>query len=438
MKRPNLSHATRIARVELRRSVRAMRSSTTRTAAFGFALLFWVALPTVGGGFAAYRLGRALPEVPAALPILDLVHGGAAVGWVGLAALAAARSAGKKGELESPEGILTTVPARDAALGLLLAEYARMALVAAIPVLTVAAALAVGAGVVAPLLAVPATAAVLLGVAVSIGFPVGLGVKWVTLRSPWLARHKTALLVALFGLYFLAVTSESFGAVLTALQRALRDTPLAWFGDAALLGLPGIEAVPTRALAAAALAAVLLPTFAAVGVRSATTLWYTDRAQGGSTDRVQDQRDEATARERGDDPATPADPPREASAGLGERVLSGVFSGVLARPTRTVTLAVWRRTQRSPIRLLYVATPCSSSTRRSGPRSRAACRPPCRCWSRSTGRGRWARRRSTLSATRGRSCPRRSCRVSRAASSSPGTSCRRRWSEYRWWRWRPA
>ncbi|WP_137284381.1 hypothetical protein [Halorussus salinisoli] len=364
MKAPDLSHATRIARVEVRRSVRAIRSSNTRAAAFGIALLFWVALPTVGGGFVAYQLGRALPEVP--VSVLDLVRGGSAVGWVGLAVLAAARSAGKKGELESPDGVLTTVPARDAALGLLLAEYVRMALVASIPVLTVAAALAVGAGVVAPLVAIPATAALVLAVAVSVGFPVGIGVKWVTLKSPWLARHKTALLVAAFGLYFLAVTSQAFDEVVTGLQRALRDTPLAWFGDAALLGLPGIAAVPTYALGAAALAAVLVPALAGVGIRSATTLWYTDRARDGRDEKAEstgnDYRASPTSRASDADgtagaSASDVTNAPEARPGFGERVLSAAFSGLLARPTRTVTLAVWRRSKRAPIRLLYVAYP---------------------------------------------------------------------------------
>jgi hypothetical protein len=382
MKVPNLSHATSIARVEVRRSVRAVRSSGTRTAAFGFALLFWVALPTVGGGVLAYRLGRALPRVPGEFPVLDLVRGGAAVGWVGLAALAAARIAGKKGELDSPEGVLTTVPARDAALGLLLAEYARMALVAAIPVATVAAALAVGARTVGPLLAVPATAAVLLGVGLAVGFPVGIAVKWSTRRTPWLARHKTALLVAAFGLYLFAVTSEAFGDAISGLQEALRDTPLAWFGDAALLGLPGVAAVPVRAVGAAALASVLLPALAAVGIRSATTLWYTDRAQAtdeGTGQRETSPQGTADAAARGRVGASNGSASNEsgasgsasnestsrgdvspartgASASVGERALAPL-SGVLARPTRIVTLAVWRRTKRAPIRLLYVAYP---------------------------------------------------------------------------------
>jgi hypothetical protein len=369
MKAPNLSHATRIARVEVRRSVRAVRSSTTRTAAFAVALLFWVALPTVGGGFVAYRLGQSLPEVPSAFPVLDLVRGGTAVGWVGIAALAAARSAGGKSELDAPAGTLTTVPARDAALGLLFAEYLRMALVAAIPVLTVATALAVGSGSLAPLLTIPATAAVLLAVALSIGFPVGVGVKWVTLRSPRLARHKTGLLVAAFALYFFAVTSEAFDEAISFLQSALRDTPLAWFGDAALLGLAGIEAVPTYAAGASALAALLIPAFAAVGIRSATTLWYADRAQAEdeATDAGAQSSEEIDSRDARATPATRASETAvadastsnatESSAGLGERVLSGLLGSVLARPTRTVTLAAWRRAKRAPIRLLYVAYP---------------------------------------------------------------------------------
>ncbi|WP_276299765.1 hypothetical protein [Halorussus lipolyticus] len=360
MRTPDLSHAVRIARVEVRRSVRAVRSSTTRTAAFGVALLFWVALPTVGGGFLAYRLGQSLPAIPFEFPVLDAVRGATAVGWVGLAVLSAARTAGKKGELDSPEGILTTVPARDAALGLLLAEYARMALVAAIPVVTIATALAVGAGVVTPLVAVPATAGILLAVALSIGFPVGIGVKWATMRSPWLARHKTALLVVAFGLYFLGVTSQAFNDVISLLQRTLRNTPLAWFGDAVLLGLPGIEAVPVHVLGAGALAGILLPTFAGVGIRSATTLWYADRAQV--------ERDEPSAEAHADrngrvapggttDTGAPTSAKSGAeSASIGERALSA-FDGVLARPTRTVTLSAWRRAKRTPIRLLYVAYP---------------------------------------------------------------------------------
>ncbi len=363
MKVPDLSHATRIARVEVRRSVRAMRSSGTRTLAFAFALLFWVAAPTLVGGFLAYQLGQALPTVPFEFPVLDLARGGTAVGWVGLAALAAARTAGKKGEIDSPEGILTTVPARDAALGLLLAEYVRMALVAAIPVATITAALAVGAGAVGPILAIPATAAVLLGVGLTVGFPVGIGVKWATRRTPWLARHKTALLLVAFGLYFLAVTSQAFNDVVSALQRALRDTPLAWFGDAALLGLPGIDAVAVHALGAAALAAVLLPALGGVGIRAATAVWYTDRAQT-ATEETDEKRTDAAVRGRGDAPASgtaresgPASESAGAtSASLGERALAPL-SGLLARPTRTLTLAVWRRTKRAPIRVLYVSYP---------------------------------------------------------------------------------
>ncbi|WP_135823367.1 hypothetical protein [Halorussus ruber] len=369
MRLPDLSHATRIARVEVRRSVRTVRSTGSKTLAFGIVLLFWVALPTVGGGYLAFRLGRSLPTIPFEFPLLDLVRGGTAVGWVGVAALAAARSAGGKSELDSPAGILTTVPARDAALGLLLAEYARMAMVTAIPAFTIGTALAVGSGAVTPLVAIPATAGILLAVALSIGFPVGVGVKWVTLRSPWLARHKTALLVVAFGLYFLAVTSQAFNDVVAFLQRALRGTPLAWFGDAALLGLPGVEAVPLHALGAVALAAVLLPAFAAVGIRSATTLWYADRAQAEEDDESETQARADSAEGAapggmtgGGAPGSTADstptPPKSGGAGasLGERALSA-FGGALSRPTRTVTLAAWRRAKRAPIRLLYVAYP---------------------------------------------------------------------------------
>jgi hypothetical protein len=347
MKRPNLSHAARIARVEVRRSARAIRSSGTQTAAFAVALLFGVGLPTLGGGYVAYHLGQALPDVSLPFSVLDVVRGTTAVGWVGIAVLAATRAAGRKGELDAPEGMLTTVPARDAALGLLLAEYARMALVAAIPVVTVAAALAVGAGVLAPLATIPATAAVLLAVALTVGFPVGLAVKWVTFRTPWLARHRTALLVAAFGAYFVVITSDAFNEALAGLQRALRDTPLAWFGDAALLGVPGLGAVPAHALGAGVLAAALLPAFAALGVSAAETLWYADRAT------PEDESADEDAR-------SAVDSAREDSAAGSARETSlaeSALAAVAARQTRTVTLAAWRRMRRAPIKLLYVVYP---------------------------------------------------------------------------------
>jgi len=350
MRRPALSRALRIARVEVRRSVRRIRSSTVRTASFGFVLLFWVVLPTVGGGYLAYRFGRTLPEPPVPFSVLDAVRGATAVGWVGLAVLAASRAAGRRGELDAEAGILTTVPARDAALGLLLAEYGRVALVVAVPVLAIAGALAAGSGALAPLVALPATAALVLGVALSLGFVAGMAVKWVTLRTPWLARHRTALLVAAAGLYVLAVVSETFDEALAFLRQALRDTPLAWFGDAAALGLPGVGASPARAVGAAAVAAVALPALAAVAVRAATALWYVDPVQAGgdgAPDRTDAAGAHAPAASRG------ASAARERDAGPVDRLLAGA----VARPTRTVTRAVWRRTRRAPIRLLYVAYP---------------------------------------------------------------------------------
>ncbi|MFC4552989.1 MULTISPECIES: hypothetical protein [Halorussus] len=360
MKRPNLTHAAAIARVEFVRNLREIRSSSTKLLAFGFALVFWVGLPTVGGGYLAYRLGASLPETQ--FPVLDLVRGATAVGWVGGAALAAARAAGKRGELDAEAGILTTVPARDAALGLELAEYLRMGVVAAIPVAAVSVALAVGSGSVAPLVAVPATVAALLAVALSLGFPLGIGIKWVTLRTPWLARNKTVLVFLAFGLYFLAVMSEALNDAVATLQQLLRDTPLAWFGDAGLLGLPGLAANPVHALGAAAMAAALVPTLAAVGVWAATTLWYADRAQA----ETKEEREGVESREgrRGSRTASPSRATRStranagsagyaSSAGLVERALSKA----VGRPTRTVTLAAWRRIRRAPIKILYVSYP---------------------------------------------------------------------------------
>ncbi|WP_158058649.1 hypothetical protein [Halorussus halophilus] len=351
MKRPNFDHAARIARVEVIRGVRAIRGSGTRTVAMGFALLFWTVIPTLVGGFAAYSLGQALPDAP--FEVLSAIRGGAAVWWVGVAVLVTARTAGKRGELDHPEGILTTVPARDAALGLLLAEYGRIVLVASVPVIAITVALVAGSGVFLSLLVVPATAILVFALATAVGFLGGVAVKWVTIRTPWLAKHRTALFAVAFFAYMFAIVSNTFGDVVALLSGALRGTPLAWFGDAVLLGLPGIEANPTYAVAAVAMTVVLLVVVGSLSVRATVTLWYTDRAQTTVDDDAVREETETTERNH-----------RERDSYSGETRSSGetsavarALSSVVSRPTLTVTRGAWRRAKRSPIKLLYVAYP---------------------------------------------------------------------------------
>lgn len=340
MKRPTPDHVARIARVEVIRSVRAVRSSSTQTAAIGFALLFWTVLPTLGGGFAAYQLGQALPDPP--FDVLSAVRGGAAVWWVGVAVFVTARTAGKRGELEHPDGMLTTVPARDAALGLLLAEYTRIVLVAAVPVIAITVALVAGSGALVSLVVVPVTALLVLAVAAVVGFFVGVAVKWVTVQTPWLARNRTALFVAAFFAYMFAIVSDTFNDILTVLSRTLRGTPLAWFGDAVLLGLHGIEASVTYATGAAAMAVVLLAVVGSVSVRAAVTLWYTDQAQATEEEDGEKVNSKSTRTE-----TTPQSP----------GIVSRILSAVVSQPTRTVTFGAWRRAKRTPIKMLYIAYP---------------------------------------------------------------------------------
>ncbi|WP_227352880.1 hypothetical protein [Haladaptatus salinisoli] len=332
---PTPRKSVRIARVEYLRSVRAVAKNPMQLLGMGVFVLVFVGGATVGGSYAVYRFGDRIAELPF---LLDGARGATAVASLGIVVMLAARAVGKTARIDHETGILTTVPARDVVGGLLLAEFARVSSVAAVPLLALSATWAVVLGSPVPFVAIVSAAAALLVLALLVGHLLGVLFKMAFARSKLLARYKTLVFAAIFVAYFAAIMSNALGSAMVELGRHLQDAPTAWFGDVLVAGFPAAEPSPLRMLGALALFLVAVPVLLLLDVRAATRLWYGDAVKPGSGKRPKTDR----SKERADDGFLSGD---------------GPLAGVASRPTRSVTANVWRRTKRAPIRLIYAVYP---------------------------------------------------------------------------------
>lgn len=320
--RPRVSLA--IARTEYRRSVRAIAGSTTRLLQFGFLGFLFVGLVTVGGGYLVLRFG---PQILSAVSVLSGARGLLALAWLGPVIVLAQRAIGKTGRIEHEAGMLTTVPAADVTGGLLLAEAARVVSAVAIPILVIAAAFAVGVGAPAAFVTIVVAVAGVLTLALLAGHIVGVAIKILFGQSELLTRYKSVIAVLAFVVYLAVIFSNAINRLIARLFVVLQASPMAWFGDLLALGIPGTTPSLVRVAGALAIVVVGIPALVALDVRATRRLWYADRAQ-------------PSAR-------------RHESSGSNAAFLAGIASG----PTRAVTAKVWRRTLRSPLRLIYVMYP---------------------------------------------------------------------------------
>lgn len=323
MNPPTPHKSLAIARVEYRRSLRAMRANTTQLLGFAvFALL--IGVPAVGGVYAAYRFGERIID---AVPVLAGARGALTLMWAFMAFIVAQRAVGKTARIEHETRMLTTVPASDVLGGLVLAEGARLLSVIAVPIVAIAAALSLGIGAPAAFVSIVVALLAAFTTALLAGHIVGILIKIVFGQSELLTRYKSVIAVVAFLAYLVAVSSEAFGQFVARLLPLFQTTPMAWFGDLLVVGVPGIAFSPARIAGAVALFAIGVPVLFALDVRAATRLWYADRAQPGA--RTYDSSASNAA----------------------------FLARVTSRPTRTVVTKIWRRTRRAPLRLIYAAYP---------------------------------------------------------------------------------
>ncbi|WP_157972485.1 hypothetical protein [Saliphagus sp. LR7] len=220
-------------------------------------------------GWGAYELGRGIATGEmASFGMLGIAATGA-MAWVAWRSSRLARSSFE--ELE-PDFLLTTVPVRVPALGLLLFVYARIAAIIAAP--TIAIAISGAIGVRAPAVTLTVILAVVTATAVAVG--AGVSARLATqLIATRLARGRTYRdLLILFGWLPLLIGWLLLGEVSELPLTRLEVVPTSVVVDLALLGAFGqAETNPARGLAAFAVLAAGTALFVGTTTILARRIW---------------------------------------------------------------------------------------------------------------------------------------------------------------------
>lgn len=334
----SLGHVWLIARIEHRRIYRQMRDNRFQLVGLVLSGLFFLLL-SAGAVVGTYILGTVVGTDAFAerLSFARTVVAGIAIFGAFMVALTTVQ---EYGELEEPTPILTAVPYEEAVLGLLLMNHLLFAEVAALPIIAVAIAFAVGAG---SLASVPVITVVLLAVVVlatTTGFALGQTARLVGARVAFVAQYKTLIGVLGFVAYFAVFATGVFEDLFGMDWAVLGATPLGWVADLALVAAPAPTIGIARPAAAAVtlLAGITLLTW--IAVRLSGVLWYTDPVQPAS--------DDAAARDPNTDAQTNA-----LSSGFSERL----FGGRVSYPILRIAQKSWRRAYRAPLKLQYAAWP---------------------------------------------------------------------------------
>jgi hypothetical protein len=239
--------------------------------------------------------------------------------------------------------MLTTVSARTAVGGLLVAETCRVLAYLGLPLLVLT-----GSSVylfTAPLsvISIPLAAVLLGGTAVVSGMALGYAIALLIATSPLIARYKTlfggvAALLAVGG--YLAVTLPQFGGID---EVALAVLPVGWFIDLAVVGSPVEGSLPKAGVALVG-SLVLVGGGIILVEHEATRLWFTDPVTEGG------QHDQPPAS------AVPSRPDAARTA-LADAITPVGIPRRIAQPTRRVAQWTVLRTRRDPRRLNFLLLP---------------------------------------------------------------------------------
>jgi hypothetical protein len=191
----NPRHVVRIARVDLVRRYRSIRADGRRFAAL-LAAVALAGVPVAAAATAAYFFGAGIANgsVAAPTPVARYAAGGIVAV---LAVVVTLRTAQQGATPAHPDGLLTTVPHAEAALGVLGSELAVSGGVAAVPALVVAVAFGAGSGSLPTVATAAAAVVAVVALGVTLGVVLGTAVRNVFARSRTLARYRTVHRVAL-------------------------------------------------------------------------------------------------------------------------------------------------------------------------------------------------------------------------------------------------
>jgi len=345
-----LAHSLRLTRIDVRRMVRkrtAPDSWLTAVVSVGLYALLTLVL-TGGGVWGGRTLGRALATGSIGVDSATAASGArgfVGVLWLALVFICAVRAIGQRGTLTNADGVLTVVPVHEAYLGLVASEFVYLLVWALLPAAGAGLGLAVGSGTVWPAVGVPLALATMCASAVTTAYALGLAVRHAATRFPFVARNKTALLAVGFVVYMAAIVTGSFGRVFGLLFEPLAASPVGWFADLAVAGVPGVASAATRGVAAVGVAVALTAIALLAGTWVAGRHWFADPVLAGEDS---DSAEPATA-------AT-ANAPAATRPSTEDRLMTVLELG-FDRPTAALVAVAWRRAARSPLKLMYAGYP---------------------------------------------------------------------------------
>ncbi|MCU4719024.1 hypothetical protein [Halapricum hydrolyticum] len=331
-------HSVRLARIDV---IRMLRNHTDwrsgSSSILGLVMYgLLVIAGTLGGGYLGYRMGRSLAADEPLFGIgpfsASIVGGILALFWLIFMLIFAVRAVGQRGTLAQPEGVLTVVPTRVALAGVYLAEFTYVVLWVFGPAVGLGAGLAVGTGTVPALIAVPVAVLAAGLTAVTVGYPIGLSIRHVASRYPFVARNKGVIIAVVFLVYFAALLAGTIDRLVVALFEPMQASPTAWYADLLFLGTPGVDVSAARAGGAVTLTLVLTVIGTVAGTRIAEIHWFSDPALAGEK------------------PASVVN--GVASPGIERRV-----EGILGPQMAALVILSWRRAVRAPLKLLYAFFP---------------------------------------------------------------------------------
>lgn len=333
-----LDHSVRLARIDVPRMLRKhtdWRSGSSSILGLVMFVLLVLA-GTLGGGYLGYRMGASLAEGGPLFGIgaFSTASGGGilALFWLIITLIFAVRAVGQRGTLTQPVGILTVVPTREALAGVYIAEFTFVVLWVLGPTFGFGTGLALGSGVPWPVVTVPVAILAAGLTAVTVGYPIGLSVRHIGSRFPFVAQNKGVIIVVVFLGYFAALSTGTVDQIMVALFEPMQVSPMAWYADLLFLGMPGVNTALAKAGGAVAFTLVITVAGTLAGTRIAGIHWFSDPALAGT------------------EPEPVED--RVASPGI-ERRMERIPG---PRMAALVTLS-WRQAVRAPLKLLYAFFP---------------------------------------------------------------------------------
>ena len=336
-----VSHARAIARVDVTRMVR--KHADWKDGLGGVVSLvvsaLVIVLVSLGAGYGGYVGGRTLTDPDGWLAEFASADGLAIVGGVlGVYAVIVAvvfivRAIGARGTLDQAEGTLTVVTTVEALSGTLLAEYVYLLLWVLGPSIGAGVGLSLGLGTPVPAVTVPLAVAALGVVSVGVGYPLGVGLRHLFTRFPFVARNKSAILVAVFAAYFLVVMTGTLNQAVAALFEPMQASPLAWFAHLALVGVAPFPTSPLLAAGTLAVTAAVAVVAVVAGTTIADIHWFSDPALAGE------------------------EPEQAVATESPERGIEQYLATVVGRKSAALVTLSWRRAKRSPLKLLYAMYP---------------------------------------------------------------------------------